>query len=195
MCPAISQLSEVSPGELELIARQLGREPRGLLQVERCCLVGHPQVIRVYPLVENKAGLLEPFPTIFWLSCPRLVSRIAKLEHQGLIGKLEKLVRTDVRLRARYSSDQRAYQLERWSLLSEQDRMLVRCDPRWWAAFWERGIGGLSDLERVKCLHLHYAHHLARRNVIGEWIAAHYSIEPCASGDGASSDYPAKSDD
>ncbi|HED03957.1 MAG TPA: DUF501 domain-containing protein [Candidatus Fraserbacteria bacterium] len=180
MCPAISQRSEVSPEELGLIARQLGREPRGLLQVERYCLAGHPQVIRVYPLIENKAGLLEPFPTIFWLSCPRLVRQIAKLEHQGLIRKLEELFRSDVRLRARYASDQRAYQLERWSSLNQRDKERVRRDPRWWAAFWERGIGGLGDLERVKCLHLHYAHHLARRNVIGEWITAHYPIEPCA---------------
>ena len=180
MYPAIGKRSEVGPEDLKIIARQLGREPRGLLRVARRCPAGHPQVLQVYPLMENKAGLLEPFPTIFWLSCPRLVRQIAKLEHQGLICKLEALIQADERLGARYASDHLAYQRERWSLLTEHDKLLVRRDPRWWAAFWERGIGGLGELGRVKCLHLHYAHHLARCNVIGEWIAAHCSIEPCA---------------
>jgi hypothetical protein len=46
-------------------------------------------------------------------------------------------------------------------------------------AFKERGIGGLQDWDRVKCLHMHYAHHLVRENVIGQWIAERFKILEC----------------
>ncbi len=175
--------NEISSKDLQIIAVQLGREPRGILRVERRCPAGHPQVIQVYPLIENESGLPEPFPTIFWLSCPSIVQQIAALEHQGLIAQLEALIQSDANFRARYLSDHRTYQEERWNLLTGEDKALVERDRRWLTVFQRRGIGGLSNLAHVKCLHMHYAHHLARNNVIGRWVAEHYPIRECLAED------------
>lgn len=178
----MSKTSKISERDLQIIAQQLSREPRGVLRVERYCPAGHPQVILVYPLIENDQGQLAPFPTIFWLSCPRIVVQIAALEHQGLITQLEALIQSDQEFRESYLNDHRAYQQERWNLLTDEDRALVERDRRWLAVFQRRGIGGLSKLAHVKCLHMQYTHHLVRENVIGRWIAEHYEIKECPSG-------------
>jgi hypothetical protein len=39
--------------------------------------------------------------------------------------------------------------------------------------FWNTGIAGIRDFTKVKCLHCHYSHYLARPdhgNIIGQWV-------------------------
>ena len=48
-----------------------------------------------------------------------------------------------------------------------------------WDAFQRRVIGGIVDRATVKCLHLHFAHHLARGSTIGAWIEREAVIAPC----------------
>lgn len=167
------RMGDVSDRDLDLLRQQLGREPRGVRAIETRCPVGHPQVVRVYPWVDG-----GPFPTLFWLSCPSLVRQISALEHQGLIAHLEALIVGDDDLREGLFDDHRAYIEERWNELSAQDQQWIR-DQRLTDVFLERGIGGILNWTSVKCLHLHYAHHLARANVLGAWIEAHFEIVAC----------------
>lgn len=67
----------------------------------------------------------------------------------------------------------------RWRRLAESDKRLI-ADRGWTDALRERGIGGARNRAAVKCLHAHYAHHLAAENVIGRWIDDHYPIATCA---------------
>lgn len=173
LCIYAAGMADVNARDVETLREQLGREPRGVRAIETRCPVGHPQVVRVYPLVDG-----EPFPTLFWLSCPSLVRQISQLEHQGLVSRLEELVARDDELRARYFDDHRAYIRERWNELSERDRGWID-DQALSDVYHERGIGGILNWASVKCLHLHYAHHLARANVLGAWIDKHYQIDPC----------------
>jgi hypothetical protein len=161
----------VTSRDLKIIELQIGRKPRGVLNVERRCCHGYPKVIQVYPLLE------EPFPTTFWLTCPKATKRISEIEHQGYIKKLEKLISQDEALRKRYYKNHRDYIKERWRLLSEEDKDLLQ--KKGLAQVLKKGIGGIEDFNRLKCLHLHYAHHLARENVIGEWLERSFEIEEC----------------
>ncbi|OGF55685.1 MAG: hypothetical protein A2Z21_01620 [Candidatus Fraserbacteria bacterium RBG_16_55_9] len=163
----------VSEYEMKILAEQLGRLPREVRAIERYCPLGHPQVIRVYPLIGEK-----PFPTLFWLTCPSLIQQISRLEYQGVIEIVERLVQVDVSFRARYHKDHRTYITERWAELSEDDRRWVEAKGLR-LVFMERGIGGVRDWDTVKCLHMHYAHHQARENVIGRWLDDHYAIVEC----------------
>lgn len=147
-----------------IIAAQLGRTARGLLRVERRCPYGYPQVILVYPLIEGK-----PFPTIFWLTCPFLAEEIARMEEAGWIKKMETLLKEDTMLNARLQQAHRAYIEERMGLLSVEDRRFL-ADSGMSASLLDKGIGGIGDFRRIKCLHLHVAHALARENPIGEII-------------------------
>jgi len=89
--------SMVSERDLKVLKEQLGRPPRGVLAIERRCPAGHPQVIRVYPLIDG-----EPFPTLFWLTCPEIVKQISRLEHESWIRKLEERIARDPEFRRRY---------------------------------------------------------------------------------------------
>lgn len=160
-----------------VIERQLGRLPRGLLGTEVHCPWGYPVVIRVTPLLKDGKEL-EPFPTLFWLTCPILVEQISRLEEQGWIKKLEEQIESDQDLRARYAEDHRRYAEERFSLLSEEDRAQI-AERGWLGSLKDRGIAGIADFQSVKCLHAHYAHHLARGSVIGRWLEERFQFRWC----------------
>jgi len=165
----------VSREDFEVLKQQLGRVPRGVLNVETRCPSGHPQVIKVYPLLRSTERV-EPFPTLFWLTCPNLVKQLSSLEHRGWIARLERQLQEDKAFRASYHDDHVRYRDLRWQSLNEQDRALLLA--KGWAGS-DRGIGGIADWDHIKCLHLHYAHHLARRNVIGRWLDTRFSLTPC----------------
>jgi len=167
----------ISEEDLRTVERQLGREPRGVLAVERRCRWGYPQVIKVYPLLRHD-GEWEVFPTLFWLTCPTLREQLSQLEHQGYIEKLEERLAEDEQLREEYHRNHREYIAERWAVLTEEDRLFVE-EKGLARALKERGIGGLADWNKVKCLHLHYAHQLARGNALGRWLEEHFPLEEC----------------
>ena len=170
--------SMISERDLQIIQRQLGREPRGTLRIERRCHWGYPQVIKVYPLLLNGAGGACPFPTLFWLTCPTLREQLSALEQRGYIKEIERLLAEDEQLQQEYHQNHRDYIAERWKALSAEDRALL--EKRGLApALMERGIGGIADRNRVKCLHLHYAHHLAWGNAIGRWVENHFPLKEC----------------
>ena len=147
-----------------VIAKQLGRTPRGVLAVECRCPYGYPQVVRVYPLVEGK-----PFPTLFWLTCPFLTKQIDRLEAQGWIKKMDGQIERDQALAVSLRQAHRAYIDERNRLLSPGDRTTL-AETGMLKDLLEKGIGGTADLKKVKCLHLHVAHALARTNPVGDRV-------------------------
>jgi len=145
--------------------------------VETRCPAGHPQVLRCYPL-RKSSERFEPFPTLFWLVCPRLVDALSKLEHDGWIQRLSSRLEVDAAFRAEVEADHRAYIAERFAALSWEDQYEVRLRDLE-ADFSQRGIGGIRDFGYVKCLHLHYAHHLARGSAIGRALDAAGGLAAC----------------
>lgn len=167
-------MEPVTLEDKRIIAAQLGRTARGLLRVERRCPYGYPQVILVYPLIEGK-----PFPTTFWLTCPFLAEEIDHLEEAGWIKRMETFLREDTRLNARLQRAHRVYIEERLNLLSTEDRRFLDHSGMS-ASLLDKGIGGIGDFSRIKCLHLHVAHALARENPIGEIILKELPNHACS---------------
>lgn len=124
-----------------VVEAQLGRELRGDWAVARRCHLGVPMAIESYPRMPDGA----PFPTLFWLTCPVLGKRAARLEGDGWMATLTQRLGTDGRLRAR--------------LAGAIDRYRARRD----AHEPVEGAGGPpgGGPDRVKCLHAHLAHELA----------------------------------
>lgn len=157
-------MEPVSLKDKRIIEKQLGRIPRGLLGIECRCRYGYPQVVTVYPLIDGK-----PFPTTFWLTCPYLAREIDRLEAEGWIKRMEAKLRADKGLALRLHEAHKAYISERERLLSSQDRAFLK-QAGMLKGLLEKGIGGTADFSRVKCLHLHVAHALARENPIGALV-------------------------
>ena len=65
--------------EHEILALQIGRPLRATSTVLKRCSLGLPIVAEVPPLLDTG----EPFPTLYWLTCPLAHRRIARIEAEG----------------------------------------------------------------------------------------------------------------
>jgi hypothetical protein len=156
----------VTDAEREIIARQLGRPPRALVAVAHRCPCGQPDVVETSPRLEDGT----PFPTLYYLTCPRATAAASRLESAGRMREWQDDLATDPELAAAYLAANEAYLATR----NARDVLPTRMTA-----------GGMPD--RVKCLHALAGHALAAgpgvnpigdRAVaeMGEWWAA----GPCA---------------
>ena len=127
---------------------------------------GRVLVRRCYP-IRWIEGRPTPFPTLYWLADEELVKQVSRIEREGWIKRFEARIAADPELADALRRDHDAYIEERWALLTDEDETHAEG-----LGLKERGIGGLLDRGKVKCLHLHYAHHLARSNTVGRLMEA-----------------------
>lgn len=169
-------------GQLNMLIAQLGYVPYNLVEIGASSHDAEPvtQVAKLYPLnkCDSSGRYMErhlPFPTMFWLCCPELHTKICELEVEGWVVKLQKrLTESDERdsYLAAMESAHRQYAAERWELLSDADKDLI-IKNGWLDSLKHSGVAGMKVFSGVKCLHTHYAHHLARPehgNIIGVWV-------------------------
>ena len=149
---------------LRTIAARLGRAPRGLREVAVCDGDGAPVVIRVASVVDGK-----PFPTLFWLIDPAINYRIDRAEAGGAIARLQAQVDAQPALQAAMASDHRRHITLRESCLNDSERAHLDATGQW-PAIAERGIGGIADFTRIRCLHTWYAAHLVEANSVGRLL-------------------------
>ncbi|GAB5450373.1 MAG: DUF501 domain-containing protein [Halioglobus sp.] len=162
----------ISEQDYHRVAALLGRNPRGLEAVAVADELGRPQVIRVASLVDEK-----PFPTLFWLVDPALCYRIDRAEAEGLIADFQGRVDADQRLRDALGRDHLAYITLRDQCMSAT----VRADLQslgFADVLASRGVGGIADFGRIRCLHTWYAAHLVVPNTIGRMLDEHWQNYP-----------------
>lgn len=156
----------------DAVARLLGREPRGLREVPILNKDGQPAVIRVAPLVDGK-----PFPTLFWLVDPDLCYRIDQAEASGLIQRFQGRVDGDADLRAAMAADHQDYIAQRNQYMEEKERRALQ-ELGYYEVLQARGVGGIADFTRIRCLHTWYGAHLVKANTIGELLDTHWAMTP-----------------
>ena len=146
------------------VAGLLGREPRGLRDIPVLNEDGMPAVIRVASVVEGK-----PFPTLHWLVDADLCLHIDRLESKGWIARLQTQIDGSPTLRKAMIFDHKRYrELRRNYLSAEESQYLSNNNMQ--AALEERGIGGIAEPNRIRCLHTWYAAHLVRSNSVGSLV-------------------------
>ena len=146
------------------VAALLGREPRGLRAIPVADECGDPLVIRVASVVDDK-----PFPTLYWLVGAELCLRIDRLEAAGWIARLQDRVDASTPLQQAMRDDHARHREDRSRFLSDAERQLLS-ERGMQAALDERGIGGISEPTRIRCLHTWYAAHLVTPNTIGQLV-------------------------
>ena len=129
----------------------LGRQPRGGYDVVVRNEAGDPVVIRNKPLLADAT----PMPTLYWLVGEHEREVVSTLEAAGGVREAEAAVDPD-ELQAAHDR----YAAERDALLPADHR-------------GPRPTGGVGGTRRgVKCLHAHYAYHLAGGDdPVGRWVA------------------------
>jgi len=151
------------------VAAQLGRVPRAMRAVAHRCPCGLPDVVETSPRLADGT----PFPTLYYLTCPRASSAVGRLEASGVMREMADRLRSDPDLAAAYRTAHEAY-LGRRAELGDVPEIA--------------GVSAGGMPSRVKCLHALLAQALATgpgvnplgdevRAALGEWWAA----GPCVS--------------
>ncbi|MBD8870463.1 DUF501 domain-containing protein [Nocardioides donggukensis] len=149
------------------IEAQLGRPPRSIHGIGHRCPCGNPDVVATEPRLDDGT----PFPTTFYLTCPRAASRIGTLEASGLMREMQQRLAEDPDLAASYAAAHEAYLAARTAIGEVPEIAGV-------------SAGGMPD--RVKCLHVLAGQALAQGrgvnplgdevlDLLGEW----WSSGPC----------------
>lgn len=133
----------IDPADIAAITEQLGRPPRGMIEISSRCPSGHPNGVKTEPRLPDGT----PFPTLYYLTCPRLTGAIGTLEASGLMAEMTQRLSEDPELAAAYRAAHESYLAEREAIghVEEIDGI---------------SAGGMPD--RVKCLHVLVGHSLAK---------------------------------
>jgi hypothetical protein len=132
----------VSEPDLAVVAAQLGRPPRGTRAVVHRCPCGLPDVVETTPRLADGT----PFPTLYYLTCPRTVAACGRLEASGVMREMTARLAEDPALAARYRAAHADYLARRDAIAAVPEIEAV-------------SAGGMPG--RVKCLHALLAHALA----------------------------------
>jgi uncharacterized protein len=132
----------VDPRDRAAVGAQLGRAPRAIRSVAHRCPCRLPDVVETSPRLPDGT----PFPTLYYLTCPRAAAAIGRLESSGLMREMTERLRTDADLAARYRAAHEAYLARR-----EEHGHVEEI----------AGISAGGMPTRVKCLHVLVGHSLA----------------------------------
>lgn len=124
------------------MAEQLQREPRGVVGVAHRCACGLPDVVETAPRLPDGT----PFPTTYYLTCPRATAAVSTLESTGLMREMTERLAEDPELAAAYRAAHDDY-LRRRAALGDVPEI--------------EGISAGGMPTRVKCLHVLVGHALA----------------------------------
>jgi uncharacterized protein len=130
----------ISAADLAVVAAQLHRPPRATRAVAHRCSCGLPDVVATHPRLDDGT----PFPTLYYLTCPRAASAVGRLEASGLMREMTQRLAADEDLASRYRSAHEDY-------LARRDELEPLGTPV--------SAGGMPT--RVKCLHVLIGHSLA----------------------------------
>lgn len=157
----------IASADEAVICAQLGRPPRAMHEVAHRCPCGNPDVVATLPRLEDGT----PFPTTFYLTCPRAASLIGTLEASGLMREMTDRLEADPELAAAYQRAHESYLAFRESLAHVPEIAGV-------------SAGGMPT--RVKCLHVLAAQALAQGtgvNPLGDEVldrlGAFWAAGPC----------------
>ena len=150
------ELSPFTEADAAIVAAQLGRPARGVAAVAWRCPCGKPGVLATGPRLSDGT----PFPTTYYLTCPRASSACSTLEASGLMTEFSERLVAEPELAAAYARAHVAYLVQR-SKLGEVPEI--------------DGISAGGMPKRVKCLHALLGHALAAGpgvNPIGDEVLA-----------------------
>jgi uncharacterized protein len=166
----------VSPADLAAVTAQLGRPARSVLAVAHRCPCGLPDVVATAPRLEDGT----PFPTTFYLTCPRAASAVGTCESSGTMREMADRLATDPELAAGHRAAHADY-------LRRRDEVAAVTGVGEVPEIAGISAGGMPD--RVKCLHVLLAHSLAAgpevnplgdevRAAVGQWWRSGPCVAP-----------------
>lgn len=131
-----------SPSDLAAVRAQLGRPTRGTRAIAHRCPCGLPDVVETMPRLADGT----PFPTLYYLTCPRATAACSRLESAGVMKEMAARLASSPELQAAYLKAHEGY-LERRETIGHVPEIA--------------GVSAGGMPNRVKCLHVLLGHALA----------------------------------
>jgi hypothetical protein len=128
--------------DLATVSAQLRRPARAVRAIAHDCGCGLPDVVQTEPRLPDGT----PFPTLYYLTCPRATSAVGRLEASGLMAQMTARLAGDADLAEAYRAAHEHYLAQREAVADVPE-------------IAGESAGGMPD--RVKCLHVLVAHALA----------------------------------
>ena len=125
--------------DIAVVAKQLGRPPRGIQRVAHRCPCALPDVIETAPRLPDGT----PFPTLYYLTCVKACTAASRLEAAGLMRDMTARLAADAALRDAYQAAHHDYARQRAMAAETAGVRPLPADAA--------TAGGMPD--RVKCLH------------------------------------------
>jgi uncharacterized protein len=161
----------IDPHDEAVVEAQLGRPPRAIHAIGHRCPCGNPDVVVTEPRLDDGT----PFPTTFYLTCPRAASMIGTLEASGLMKEMSDRIESDPDLAKAYAGAHESYLRVREAIAHVPEISGV-------------SAGGMPS--RVKCLHVLAGQSLAQGrgvNPLGDEVldllGEFWGPGPCAAPD------------
>lgn len=150
--------------DAEVAERQLGRAPEGMLGTSARCSYGAPMALLCAPIVARvskgtkRASKAEPFPTLYWLTCPYLKERVGRLEGGQAFLDIRRMIAEDNSFDSRLKAASEDYRGRRRRLYGELPiELRSAVSERATQDLLSSGPGGVKDYRNIKCLHIHLA--------------------------------------
>ena len=132
----------ISADDVAAVSAQLGRPARGARAVAHRCPCGLPDVVETEPRLPDGT----PFPTLYYLTCPRATAAVSTLEASGVMREMSERLESDAELAAESAHAHQSYLTDREAIAHVPEIAGV-------------SAGGMPG--RVKCLHALVGHALA----------------------------------
>lgn len=167
-------LTEFDTNDLNVIKWQLNTDCVNMTGIVRKCIYGYPAIILLNPIDHggvstgkklNFMALSNPL----WLTCPFLNKKIHEFESFGYIKKITALIRSDRNLTELMKNAHANYYYLRKNLYAKEFGEISSIEFN--NKILNSGIGGIKDIDNIKCLHQHYSHfQICDDNVAGRVI-------------------------
>lgn len=167
-------IREFDDNDKDIIKWQLKTDRVKIAGILQRCQYSYPSIFVLYPVKENEEnahGKKEldymSISTMLWLTCPYLNKKIHQLESDGYISKITDFINSDIELMFKMENAHVRFYFLRKKFHRHFFGDIATKDD--YDNIPTTGIGGIRDIENIKCLHLQYAHYvLCEDNVAGK---------------------------
>jgi len=167
-------LTDFDQNDLNVIKWQLNSDSVNMTGIVRKCVYGYPSIILLNPVESispngkkklNFMAISNPL----WLTCPFLNKKIHEFESIGYIKKITNLINSDRSLIELMKNAHANYYYLRRNLYSREFGEISSLEFN--TKILNSGIGGIKEIDNIKCLHQHYSHfEICEDNVAGRII-------------------------
>lgn len=168
--------SDFNKNDLKSVGRQLKSDKIRITGIIERCKWDFPSIILLYPKRDSGksnfgAGVMDhmSISTLLWLTCPFLNDRIHRLESDGYIKKISDFISSDRMFIKKMQHAHAQYFYFRKKVYRYFFGDVRSQDEN--SKLFNVGIGGITDIDNIKCLHIHYAHYrICNENLAGNIV-------------------------